>query len=252
MAVKKAPVKKQWIPILANAYFTEPIGETLAENPQAAVGRTATMSLAALTGASPRQSVVLTFLLTSADDAAVSAELVSYQILASSVKKLTRRNRSKIEDSFLCKTADGRTVRIKPLLVARSKLVQSTRAALQRNARAYLTRAIAKLSYDQLMMEIMQNKLQGGMRKALHKLSALQSSEIRWAMLDPINQAVQPAPGPAPAQPAPAPAAPSAPAPAAPAPTPPPAPKPEAPAAKPKPAPKPEATKEAKPVAATA
>jgi ribosomal protein S3AE len=90
-----------------------------------------------------------------------------------------RRNRSKIDDSLVYKTADEKKVRIKPLIVTRGRAQGGTKAAIRKLMKEHLTKTVAKISYENLLREIIQGKFQRTMQDFLRKTHPIAAAEVR-------------------------------------------------------------------------
>ena len=120
MAVKKKVVakkvkRKRWYTVLAPALFGEKIlGESYVAEPANLVGKFLSLNLMNVTGDPKKQNINAKFKVVKVADGKGHTELQSFNLLPSSVKRIVRRGRDKITDSFLCVTSDKRLVRVKP------------------------------------------------------------------------------------------------------------------------------------------
>ena|SRR3989338_7072752 len=173
--------KKQWYQILAPKQFdnTE-IGETLVYEPGAMLGKTLSHSLMNLTNDMKRQNINIHFKVTEIEGDKAKTSIIGYQIIPSSVKRFVRRNSEKMDISFTCETADNVFLRVKPLIVAKADVKGSVAAKVRNNAIAFLAKTIKKMTYDEVLNELISRKLQDGMRQALSKIYPLKICEIRY------------------------------------------------------------------------
>lgn len=173
--------KKRWLPIVAPKSFNEePVGETFAAEPAEAVGRTVSVSLMALTGDPQRQHVTIVFKIAGHEGDKLTTDIIGYRILPSALKRLVRRSRDKLDDSFEAVTKDGKKVRIKPVLVCRSKASGSVTAALRKNVRASVANILAVTSYDEFLHDLISGKFQRTVAESVRKIYPLSACEIRW------------------------------------------------------------------------
>ena len=184
MAKKKAAKvvvkKKRWVPVIAPKLFNEKeIGEMHVEEPQATIGRKLTVSMAAVTGDPRKQNTMLKFLISGVVGEKLQTELIGYRLNTAAIKRLMRRNRSKIDDSILFKTADEKKVRVKPLIVTRGRAQGGVKSAIRKQIKEYLSKTITKTKYEVLMREILQGKFQRTMQDTLRKTFPVAGSEIR-------------------------------------------------------------------------
>src|SRR3989344_7496580 len=86
--------KKKWYPILANATFNNyEIGETIAESANSMIGKSVSVSLMALTQDMKTQNTKLRFKIKEAKDEKLYTDLVGYEIVTSSLKRLVHKNK---------------------------------------------------------------------------------------------------------------------------------------------------------------
>ena len=172
--------KKRWVPVIAPKLFNErEIGEMHVEEPSAAIGRKLSVSMTTITGEPQKQNIMAKFLITGFVGEKLQTEMVGYMLNTAATKRLMRRNRSKIDDSIVYKTSDEKKVRIKPLLVTRGRAQGGTKAALRKLMKEYLAKTVVKMSFEQLIREIINKKFQRALSDALRKIYPIAGSEIR-------------------------------------------------------------------------
>lgn len=172
--------KKRWVAIVAPAKFNHVLlGETFVGEPQEAVGRDITISLMQLTGDPKRQSTHVSFVMDGVKDGAITTSLKGLEILPSSVKRLVRRNKSRVNDSFEVVSQDGKRLRVKPLLVTKGCVPRSVCAKIQHQVRDWMVRLLARSSLDQFMDDVVSYKLQKELASAMSKTYPVQIAEVR-------------------------------------------------------------------------
>ena len=121
--IKKSALKKKkktWISILAPKEFNEmEIGETLISDPQEAINKHIAVSLMAITNDIKKQSVRVVFKITEIKENKALTEIIGYEIIDAYLKRITKRAKSKVEDSYDVITKDDVKVRIKPVIMKR-------------------------------------------------------------------------------------------------------------------------------------
>ncbi len=181
--------KKRWVPIFASKLFNEQvIGESYVGEPQELVGRSVTVSLMTLTGDPQKQSVNVSFDITGIVDNKVSTELVGYQIVPSSAKKMMRRQKSKIEDSFIVETSDKKLIRVKPIIVTRGRTTHNLLSTMRKLQRAYLAKMISKMDFESFVKDVVLKKIQHGLAQLLKRLYPVGACEIRQIELIPAGK----------------------------------------------------------------
>ncbi|RJP56756.1 MAG: hypothetical protein C4541_11535 [Candidatus Auribacter fodinae] len=172
--------KKKWVPIVAPKLFNEQVlGESFVAEADELKGRSAKVSLMVLTGDPQKQTVTVGFKVTGVDNGRAVTEFVSYRLLPAAARKLMRRRRSKIDDSFVIETQDKKVLRIKPMIVTRTRAQGALLASLRALERAYLAKIISQLDFESFVREVVQKKLQQGLGQALRKLCPIGVCEIR-------------------------------------------------------------------------
>ncbi len=173
--------KKQWYNIFAPKQFENAvIGETLVFEPKDMLGKTLTHSLMNLTNDTKRQNVNIHFKVVEIDGDKAKTSITGYEVVPSSVKRFVRRNSEKIDVSFACDTVDNVYMRVKPLIVTKNDVKGSVAAKLRHNVISLLTKAIRKMSYEEVINDMISHKLQSSMREALSKIYPLKVCEIRY------------------------------------------------------------------------
>lgn len=179
-AAKVVVKKKRWVPVIAPKLFNEKvIGEMHVEEPKSAVGRKLSLSISIITGEPQKQNIKAKFLINDFAGEKLVTRLIGYRLNNAAVKRLVRRNRTRIEDSVVYKTADDKKVRIKPLIVTRGRAQSGVQLSLRKLAKDYLAKNIAKVPFEQLMKEILGKKFQKSLADNLRKNFPIASVEVK-------------------------------------------------------------------------
>lgn len=173
-------LRKEWYPIVAPKSFGSTVlGETYVYEPEQMMGKNITRNLMNLTNDVKRQNINIDFQVFSVQNGKAFADVVGYNLVQSSVRRLVRRNIEKVNISFLCKTSDNKNVQIKPLLITRSATKGSVGAKLRKNTQDFLVKYIGNISYDNLVNDLVNHKIQTSLRKESNKIYPLRVCEIR-------------------------------------------------------------------------
>ena len=186
MAAQKAGiiVKKRWITVFTPKFIGEqPVAETMIAEPKDAVGRHMRISLSALQSDAGRSPVNVEFRITAVENDKASTEIVGMEWLPSSVKRLVRRGREKMDMSFGVVTGDAKRVRMKLLLLARNKTTRGVTSQVRRLSCDAVTRQAVHSTYEQLLSSIVQHSLQKGIQDAVRKVYPLAVAEVRQLIL---------------------------------------------------------------------
>jgi len=177
---KVKTLKKQWYPIIAPKLFRNAVlGETLVYDPERMIGKPITQNLMNLTSDVKRQNININFEIVEVKDDKAYTNIVGYNMVQSSVKRLVRRDINKIDMSFKCSTSDKKTICIKPILITRAATSGSIAAKIRKNAQEFLTRQIGSISYDAFTNDLISHKLQSTLKAHLKKVYPLRICEIR-------------------------------------------------------------------------
>jgi len=153
--------KKKWYVIVAPKLFKNvEMGEIPITEGKLAVGRSITVNLMTLTNDIKKQNANLTFVIDDMQNNRANTTMVGYFISPASVKRVVRRGKERINFSFVCKTSDNKNVRIKPLILPNNKVKGSISARLKRTAIDLIKKYAAKESFENLMRDIIIDKLQ--------------------------------------------------------------------------------------------
>ncbi len=177
--------KKRWHKLVAPKLFNEQfLGETPAIEPNKLVGRTISLSLMNLTRDMKKQGVYITFEVNRVMGDTGFTHVKAFQLTPPSIKRQVKRRKDRVDDSFVCKTADSLPVRMKPFLITMNSASNSIGTKLRRTMREYMTQVIARLPYDVLVKDLVSKRFQVTMRRELQKVYPLKSCEIRVCKLE--------------------------------------------------------------------
>jgi len=177
--------KKRWYQIFAPSLLKDTLlGETLLTDSSALVGKTVTVNLMGLINDVRKQNINVKFLINQVQGDRALTEITGYEIIPASLKRLIRKGKKRVDISFVCKTSDNKKIRVKPLLLIKTSTKGSTEYALRKESIEFLTGAIAKTSYDNLVMGLISYKIQGALRGHLKKVYPLRVCEIRYMAIE--------------------------------------------------------------------
>jgi len=185
--------KKSWHHIVAPPMFKDMVlGETTVYEPSQMIGKRIEFNLMNLTGDIKRQNINLTFQVTDVKDGKGITSVMAYTMIPGSVKRLVRRRSDRVDLSFACETADNKVVRIKPLVVTRGNTTSVIQRKLHHYAMDYVLRQVKRLTFEQLLNELVTYKFQSEMRAKLAKVYPLKSSEVRsLSIADPSEKVIK-------------------------------------------------------------
>ncbi|MFP4111403.1 MAG: hypothetical protein ACLFPQ_04200 [Candidatus Woesearchaeota archaeon] len=144
--------KKRWFQIIAPKQFNEAkVGDTTAYEASSLVGKCVTTSLMNLTRDIKKQNYNVRLKVTGIKDNKAITEIDDYQMVPSSIKRMVRRRKDRVDDSFVILTKDNVKVRIKPMILTRSNTNQSVLSSLRKFMKAYLFNKIKDMTYGEFV-----------------------------------------------------------------------------------------------------
>ncbi len=172
--------KKAWYAILAPQHFGNvSLGETYVTDPAVAVGRVIHANLKDITNNLSDQHVYLRFKIVNMVGNILHTEVISYYMTPSTIKKLTRRTASRMDESFVVVTNEGKRVRIKPVVVTVHKTVRSVCSELRRALQENVARDASKLNFQDLVLSVVNHKIQMDAKKNISKVYPVKVIEIK-------------------------------------------------------------------------
>ncbi len=171
---------KKWYKVISPELFgNEQIGETVAVEDSQLMGRTATVSLAALTGDAKKQNVNATFEVVEVKAGSAHTRLKKMEIVPSSIRRMIRKGKERVDLSIICATQDNVVVRIKPFLVTRGKTGNAVLTDIRNMLEALLRVHVNKQPYDLVVTDIITGKFQKTIKQRLNRIYPVKALEVR-------------------------------------------------------------------------
>jgi ribosomal protein S3AE len=181
----KKQKKKKWFPMIApEAFQSRVIGEVLLEDGSVLMNRTVKVNMMQLMGDMKKQNVNVMFKVNDIKDGKALTHAVKFEVSAFSLKRLAKREKDKLSDSFVVKTQDGKLVRIKTVMVTNAMTKGAVLAALVKTCRAVCKEFVNKIKFEQLILDLVSYKFQKEVRDALHKVYPLRNFDIKLLALE--------------------------------------------------------------------
>lgn len=173
--------KRKWYPIQAPSVFEgKSIGETFVYEPEELAGRQMAINLMHLTGNPKKQNTKVFFQVTHVVEGTAKTKTLGLEMQHSGIRRLVRKGRTKVSDSFLAKTKKQQYVRIKPIFVTRKRCDLDTQRAIRKQAREEIRRILGEYSFDTIVNDIVSMRLQRHLKDVLSKIFPIRSAEIRF------------------------------------------------------------------------
>jgi small subunit ribosomal protein S3Ae len=172
--------KKKWFSIVADKLFENaPLGESLLYSADQLNGRVISANLMTLTNDIKAQNVNVKFKINEISGDQAIGSIVSYELMPSSIRRMVRKNVERIDASFVAKTKDEKLVRIKPLLVTKTKTSVNKARLLRRQSIEYIVSQINHSTYEDFARLVLGRGIQTHLRGYLKKSFPLKACEIR-------------------------------------------------------------------------
>jgi ribosomal protein S3AE len=179
---RKSPIlrkkKKRWVPILAPKSFGgKEIGESFIADPNDLKGRRVVVSLNSL-GRGRNSNFKIIFSVKEITDGGGVCEAVGYYILNSFAKRVVRKGKSKIRESFKLKTKDGSAVVLKVVLVTKTKISRGISRTIRKEMRGFIGEKVKNKPFELVLNSIVEYNFQKEIKDRMKKLYPVSSLEI--------------------------------------------------------------------------
>jgi len=173
--------KKRWIPIFVNKMFNEvQIGDSYVAEPGLLMGRYLEINLMELTNDIKKQNIKVMFKINNVAENRATADLVGYELLGSVIRRVVKRAKSKIDDSFIVETKDNIKVIVKSIILTKTKTAHSILTKLRFKSKESMITNFKKWTYDEAFAEILSHNLQKNLRDSLKKIYPVSVVEVRY------------------------------------------------------------------------
>ena len=169
---KVKELKKHWIPVLAtNEFNNMELGEIPYTDPKTLNGRIMKVNLSLVTSDSRKQNAELSFKIVNSDGKTANTELIGYKILTAYIKRVIRKGKEKVDDSFECQSKDKIKIQVKPFFITKNKTNNSIVTKVRMSIRT--------IEFEKLIREATTNNLQRNLKQELKKIYPLNLLELR-------------------------------------------------------------------------
>jgi small subunit ribosomal protein S3Ae len=170
---------KQWYSILAPAAFNKtPIAETLSDDPNKVLGRVASTTLQDLTGDFKLMHVKLDFQVHTVTGTQADTHYIGHSLTSDYVRRLVRRNHSKISSVFDVTTQDGGLIRVKPFCVTDRRSQSSQQTKLREVIGKTLQAEASERPMSAFVSEMLDGKLAAKLFRACKPIYPLRKVEV--------------------------------------------------------------------------
>ena len=181
--------KKQWYSIHAPKIMNNDfLGETYVYDKEQIPGKRLKLNLSTITGNIKKQNLDISFQVTAITDNKASTTIIGTELTNSYIKRLVRRGRDKIDDSFSVKSKDNKIIRIKPFATTMNRTSQSINSKIRLAIRSLMAKYVKNKNYEEFFFDVMNFNLQKEVKEKLSKIYPVKSFEIRKTFLEPDNK----------------------------------------------------------------
>tara|TARA_Y100000310_G_scaffold343460_1_gene451179 strand:+ start:568 stop:1536 length:969 start_codon:yes stop_codon:yes gene_type:complete len=181
--------KKLWYKIFDSGAFGKAVlGETFVEFPEQVLGKTMAINMMDLTRDPKKQNTIIKFVVTDMKGEKANAQVIGYGLNNSSVKRMMRRGKARVDLSEVYLSKDGKHVRVKPFIVTRVASAKSTLTDIRAAVDKFFKELLKNTTYDQLVNTLIAYKIQRQLRDQIEKIIPLASCEVREMKLVTIRK----------------------------------------------------------------
>jgi len=172
--------KKKWWSIESpKALGGASVGQSTAYEASELKGRTVNITLAQLTGDMKKQGTYVTLQIKDVEDNKATTTVERIELSNGTIKRLVKRGRAKVSDSFVCKTKDEFYIRVKPLLITQSLTNRAMLTKLRKGARMIFKQYCTEHTYEELVLGITKSVVQKLMKEKLTKFYPLRVADVQ-------------------------------------------------------------------------
>ena len=178
MAVKKK--KKHWYPILASREFNNvEIGECLLDDPNLLKNRKISANMMTLTRDPKKQNTKIIFNIDNIKENKGITSISGYQTLPTHIKRISKRSKSKVEDSFTFNTKDNKKIRFKLMITSKNQASKQVKTALRLKSRGLLNKMAKNTTYNDFVRSVLNFSIQNELKKVNKKVIPVNSVLVK-------------------------------------------------------------------------
>jgi len=109
----------------------------------------------------------------------LNTTIIGYQLTPAFVKKLIRKRSNRLDDHFNLKTKGGKEIILKSLIITLHKVQRSVKTRLRKELKNLLEEEISKTGFDIFVTNLVNQKIQSGIKKKFHKICPIRNFSVR-------------------------------------------------------------------------
>ena len=172
--------KKKWYELVAPEIYSEKvIGEAFVESPEDLKGKVVQVNMMNLLGGPRKQSFSAKLRVEKVQGNKGLTKPIKLAMLPASVKRLIRSGKNRVDLSFTATSSDEVLLRLKPLIITKTRAPNSTLTDLRSTAVEFLTKYVEGHSYEEMFDAVSRSVIQKELKLTLEKIFPLRLVEIR-------------------------------------------------------------------------
>lgn len=160
------------------------LGKTSTTDLKLFIGKTVKMNLMYITKSVKNQNVRMLFKVIDVDSGVAKTEVKSYEQIAYYLKRFIKAGSDLVEDSFVCKSKDGKNVRVKSFVVTKKSTSSMILSDLRSKIEELVSSDVSKFTAEEYIHNVAMGKVQLGYRNELKKISPLKAFEFRKVVVE--------------------------------------------------------------------
>ena len=184
-SVSKQKQEKRWYTVLAPEHFDrDEIGQTVAVEPEQAVGRTIETTLADLRNDASGNNTKLTFKITEVAGENAYTEFIKHEMTRDYMRSLVRRGSSKVAAYETVLTSDDYRVQIQPVTLTTKSADQSQEKAIRRTMIDLVRETARERTFVDLTEGVVEGRLSSAIYNEAKTIDPLRRVEIQKFTLE--------------------------------------------------------------------
>lgn len=187
MPAKRRKGTKKWFPVYATDVIPgEWIGDALASEPEALIGRQVEVTLRDITNDFDHEKYKLWFKIYRVDGDRAYAKFAKEMLNYDYVRSLVQRRSSRIDVMTQGMTKDGHFVRVFNLIITSVRVRHSQERAIRKRVYEYMQKIIGELTLEELVRSALLGDpidLNGEIKKISTKIAPIKNTDVRKIVL---------------------------------------------------------------------
>jgi small subunit ribosomal protein S3Ae len=172
--------KKKWLELVAPSIYSDKVvGESLVESPEDLIGKVVTVNLMHILGSPRKQNFSVKLRVEKVQGKTGLTKPIKISMLPSSVRRLIRAGKNRVDMSFTTKSKDGVVLRFKPLIITRNKASSAVLTDIRAKAAEHIADFCSNNGYEVVFDSVTRSTLQRELKTVLSKVYPLKMVEMR-------------------------------------------------------------------------